>query len=157
MQTVLIATATAFLSTGATLWVTHFMKQIDRRRDRLAVTMTGLIEWVELPYRIRRRTDDQPETLRTLTEIGHGIQEQFAADEAWIAAHRPRLLQDYRDTRSEISRPVGAAASEAWATAPVTSAEGMNLGEWGPSAACQPHLVAFEKKIGPRFRSFRGN
>jgi len=151
MSTILLAAITAFLSTSATLWATQISKAVDRRRDRLALVMANLIAWIEFPYRIRRRTSDKPETLEELADEGHQMQQRFAADEAWIAAHQPKLLADYRSARREIGESVGQAATEAWSMGPVSSALEMNIGDWGPARACHPHLVKFEEAIKKRW------
>lgn len=41
------------------------------RRDRYAQAVRTLIAWAEYPYRIRRRTSDEPATLTALADRGH--------------------------------------------------------------------------------------
>jgi hypothetical protein len=67
------------------------------RRDRYGQAVRGLVAWGEYPYRIRRRTDDEPATLAALAERGHAIQEQLAESRGWVAAES-RTISEVFDT-----------------------------------------------------------
>jgi hypothetical protein len=134
-----------------TLLVTKAGEATARRRDRYADAVKTLVSWTELPYRVRRRTDDNPATLAALAERGHDLQEHLACYEAWIAADHPRLARSYANARATITAAVAPAVTEAWTCAPITSASEMNLGTWGPGATCRAAIVELQTDIGSRF------
>jgi hypothetical protein len=125
--------------------------QHHRRRDHYAQAVETLIAWVEFPYRIRRRTDDDPATLTGLAGLGHQLQERLGCQQAWIATECPPVAKVYAETRKNIGSRVGDATKEAWRLPPVTEAADMNLGDWGPGSACAPAITAFQGQVENRF------
>ncbi|WP_344013609.1 hypothetical protein [Streptomyces thermospinosisporus] len=63
------------------------------RRDRYAAAVKVLVARIEYPYRIRRRTSDDPEVLSTLAITGHDLQETLAESRAWIATESTVLSE----------------------------------------------------------------
>ncbi|MEV4086333.1 hypothetical protein ACGFJC_53970 [Nonomuraea fuscirosea] len=101
------------------------------RRDRYAQVVRCLVAWAEYPYRIRRRTDDEPSTLATLANHGHSLQEQLAESKAWVAAESQAISKVFDSCLVELSARVSPACVAAWQTPPVTTAAGMVLGDAG--------------------------
>lgn len=151
MTIIVIPAVAAGLSAIITLAVTRASDAASKRREGYAQAVSTLVAWVELPYRIRRRVDDQPATLACLANIGHDLQERLATHEAWIAGEHPELASAYRDVRTALGRPIGEAAAEAWNTAPVATAAGMNIGLWGPAAGAKQHIATFQAAVENRF------
>jgi hypothetical protein len=102
------------------------------RRDRYALAVRALIARVEYPYRIRRRTGDDPATLAALAERGNDLQERLAESRAWVAAENRVLAEVYNECLAAVDAPVKRACTAAWTAGPVTSAAGMNLVGFGP-------------------------
>ena len=148
---VILPVVVAGLTAIVTLLVTKAGDATARRRDRYAEAVRTLVSWSELPYRVRRRTDDEPATLAGLAVRGHDLQEQLACHEAWIVADHPRLARSYARARATITAAVAPAIAEAWVCLPVTSAAEMNLGTWGPGATCQAAIVELQTDISSRF------
>ncbi|MGR6919809.1 hypothetical protein ACU635_36725 [[Actinomadura] parvosata] len=101
------------------------------RRDRYAQVVRCLVAWAEYPYRIRRRTDDEPSTLAALANHGHSLQEQLAESKAWVAAESQAISKVFDSCLVELSARVSPACVAAWRTPPVTTAAGMVLGDAG--------------------------
>lgn len=148
---VVIPVVVAGLTTAVALLITRAGDGANRRRDSYAEAVRTLVAWVEFPYRVRRRTDDQPGTLSTLAQLGHDLQEQLACHHAWIATESPWVATSYAQTRASIGPLVGAATAEAWNTPPAATASAMNLGAWGPGTECAPAIAAFQGQIERRF------
>jgi len=148
---ILVSAATAVITAVITMAVTRANDSVNRRRDRYAQAVQALVAWVEFSYRVRRRTDDRPETLSALATLAHDLQESLACHQAWIATEHPALATTYERTRRTVTAAVGPAVAEAWTTPPVTSAAGMNLGEWGPAAAAAAPIAALQHAIENRF------
>lgn len=72
------------LVAAATLWHSQrqsLAKRDGERRDRLAVeygrALADAIAWLEMPYRVARRTSNSPETLAALVDKHHALQERI--------------------------------------------------------------------------------
>jgi hypothetical protein len=102
------------------------------RRDRYALAVRYLVAWGEYPYRIRRRTDDEPATRASLANRGHELQEQRAEIAGWIAAENRGLSAIFDQCVREVSLIVGPACVEAWESPPAVTGAGMNLRGFGP-------------------------
>ena len=141
----------AALTTAATMGIARAGEAANRRRDRYAEAIQTLVAWIEFPYRVRRRTDDTPATLKLLADIGHDLQERLAGHQAWIATEHPRLAKTYAATRATITEQVGSAAQQAWDSPPMATPADMNLHGWGPAGSCQAALVDLQHEIENRF------
>jgi len=148
---VLIPVVVAVLSTTGTLIVTKAGDAIAKRRDRYAQAFSTLVSWVEFPYRVRRRVGDDAQTLAALTSTGHDLQEKLACHQAWIATESPRVARAYREAKGQLDAMVGPALGEAWNSAPIETAAGMNLGDWGPGRGAYLPLSHLQCEIGSRF------
>lgn len=123
----------------------------ERRRAGYAEATSVLVAWAEYPYRIRRRTSDEGETLTALAHLGHDLQEELRYRQTWIMSDSRHLAELFSDVRKSISQLTGPACTEAWDSGPVTEAKGMHLHGWGPGAAVDPHLRRFERAVACRF------
>ncbi len=141
----------AALTAAATMLVTRAGEATNRRRDRYAQAVQTLVAWIEFPYRVRRRTDDNPSTLKALVDLGHDLQELLACHQAWIATEHPQLADAYASTRATLTTLVGPAINEAWETRPAEKPADMNLGDWGPAGPCHDALAELQRKIENRF------
>lgn len=144
---IVVSAATAII----TMIITRSNDATNRRRDRYAEALTTLVAWVEFPYRVRRRTDDQPETLTALSSLGHDLQERLACHQAWIATEHPALAQTYANTRKAVNEVVAPLVQEAWDSRPIATAAEMNLGDWGPGHGAQSSIDELQRAIQDRF------
>jgi hypothetical protein len=151
VKLVFIPVIVAALTAIVTLVVTRVSDAANRRRDRYADAVATLVAWIELPYRVRRRTDNSPEALTALANRGHEMQEKLACHEAWISTENSDVAAIYADARKTIGAVVGAALQEAWNGPAITTPGEMNLGEWGPAKACAPSVTAVQAAITTRF------
>ena len=151
INSVVIPVIVAALTAAATLLLTRASEAVNRRRDRYAQAFQTLVSWIELPYRVRRRTSDDAEALRALAEVGHDLQERMACHQAWIATEHPALAARYSETRAVVTRAVAPALAEAWTLDPVSSPAGMNLGDWGPAHSCADAMASLQHAIEERF------
>jgi hypothetical protein len=133
----LLAIVTVLL--GSTVLATLFTTAMGNvrtaaaaRRDRYAQVVRTLVAWVEYPYRIRRRTNDDPGTLAALADRGHSLQEQMAEDRAWVAGENRALGEVYDGCLADLTRIVRPASTEAWVLPPITKSADMVLGSFGP-------------------------
>ncbi|WP_051799568.1 hypothetical protein [Catenuloplanes japonicus] len=115
-----------------TTWMSSSRDNANTRRQHYAEIVRVLVAWAEYPYRIRRRTSDEPEVLAALAEQGHLIQEQRAHATGWVWAESRAVSVILEECIRDLSITVGPACQEAWRHAPATTAAAMNLGDIGP-------------------------
>ena len=123
----------------------------SRRRESYASAVRTLVSWIEFPFRIRRRVDDEPETLAGLAERGHAIQEQLEYNRAWIVTESSRVASVYAAVLDQVNAVVGPAAREAWMSGPASVPSDMVLGPVMDRDRCMAALVELEAAIGRRF------
>ena len=155
-RSVVIAVVALLLSAGviaaiATSILGRWAEATERRREAYAAAVKTLVAWLEYPYRIRRRTSDTPEELARLAGLGHDLQEDLRCHQTWIASESARVAAEYRDALNTISVLVAPACVEAWRTPPVTTAEGMVLGTWGPGPTGMDSVIRVQRAIAERF------
>lgn len=127
----------ALLTIGlpASLFTVLVTKALDRsaaRDDRVragyADSTRALVAFGELPYRIRRRTSDDPAVLAALAALGHDMQENLACNQGWVAGENRHMLGLYQELLDELRQAVGPAANAAWAAPRISAPSQMTLG-----------------------------
>lgn len=103
----------------------------ERRRTRYAEAVQALVAWAEVPYRVARRLDDDPETLADLVTLGHDLQQELAFHQAWVSTESKAVGQLYGDVANAMRSAVGPAIQAAWTKPPVSRPEDMNMGDLG--------------------------
>jgi hypothetical protein len=121
-----------------------------RRRDGYSAAKKTLVKYREYCWRTRRRTSDEAGELRRLADIGHEIQEDLAYHQLWTRAENAFVGRVFREVRADLADQLGAACNAAWAEPPITEAQGMILGDWGPDDL-DAHLERFESAVAFRF------
>lgn len=133
--------------------ITGLRDSAAKRREGYAKAVKALVARVEYPYRVRRRTSDDPETLSDLVKLGHDIQEQLASARIWIHTENATVATIFEDAIASIDAAVGPATSDAWNQQPIKHASEMNLLGWG--AGGQDQFIknfghAVERRFGWR-------
>lgn len=145
----LILTST-LLGSAATVIFSNLRASADARRMRYSEVVQSVAAWVEYPYRIRRRVNDDASTLADLANHGHAIQEKLAQDKAWVAAESRAVSALLEECLSRLAMKVGDSCQDAWRAKPIVSAEQMNLGDFGPRGHSLS-LVKLQMAISYRF------
>jgi hypothetical protein len=122
----------------------------ERRRMAYSEAVEALVSWIEYPYRVRRRTSDNPATLDLLTELGHDLQERLACHQTWVAAECIWAGETYERVLAGIRGPCAEATKSAWEATPITAAAGMNLRDFG-AGDLQPWVRAMRQATAHRF------
>lgn len=120
------------------------------RRDKYAAAVGHLAAWTEYPYRIRRRTSDDAETLTRLADLGHQLQIDSACHRGWIAGESTSIGKLYSTWLDQIEAAAAAPATQAWQKGPVIHATGMVLNGFGPPSAA-PAVAAVNAAVAYRF------
>ncbi|MEU6326749.1 hypothetical protein ABZ851_05590 [Streptomyces sp. NPDC047049] len=113
------------------VYVTYALNQRSVRRERRSKTfaeaLTAVEEYLEMPYRIRRRPD-LPEVRRELTDEVSSILARMAFHQAWLQIEASSVAGPYAALVATARAEAGVQMSVAWLHPPITSDNGMNLG-----------------------------
>ncbi len=101
---------------------------LERKRRACAEAMADALRWLELPYRIRRRPNDDPETLNELAEKSSSLREQLGFHEKWLSVEVPQVHQSFTDLVTKVRKAAGPAISDAWEARPAETPREMNVG-----------------------------
>ncbi|MER6599171.1 hypothetical protein ACFWRZ_34330 [Streptomyces rubiginosohelvolus] len=114
------------------VYVTYTLNQRASRRERRAKTfaeaLTAVEEYLEMPYRIRRRPNS-PDARRELTDQVSSLLARMAFHCAWLQIEASAVAEPYAALVSAARSEAGMHASEAWRQPPIQSDDGMNLGQ----------------------------
>lgn len=111
--------------------MTSLRASAETRRQRYATAVELLAARIEYPYRIRRRTNNDPQTLAKLGEVGHDLQQRLAQSRAWVAAENAVLGEVFDACVAALDAPFKNACREAWQSDPATEPTQMNLNGFG--------------------------
>jgi hypothetical protein len=120
--------ATVTITTVAGRWA----QATNRRRDAYAAAIATLVAWAEYPYRIRRRTSDDPVELARLAGLGGDLQERLRCHQTWITTESRWVANIYKQAIIQVSSRVSPANRDAWMSPAITMPAAMNLNGWGP-------------------------
>jgi hypothetical protein len=99
----------------------------ERRNQAFSESLAAVEQYLELPFRVRRRRDG----IATRHELGAAIsdvQVRLAQHQGWLDLVAPTVAPTYRDLVTAARREAGSAMSVAWLEPPITSDDGMNVG-----------------------------
>lgn len=100
---------------------------LERRRRACADALADALRWLELPYRIRRRTDDNLETLGALAGRIHDLQERHEFHASWLRIEVPRAHESYAALIAGVRANAKDSMRDAWELPPIDKAADMNL------------------------------
>ena len=113
-------------------YLTYALNQRAVRRERRAKTfaeaLTAVEEYLEMPYRIRRRPRSSSAVRQQLTDEVSGLLTQMAFHQAWLEIEASAVTGPYATLVATARAEAGAQMSLAWDQPPITTGSGMNLG-----------------------------
>lgn len=124
----------------------------DRKRELCGKAIAEVLAWLELPYRIRRRVDDAPDTLRGLVDRMHELQESLLFYRGWLQVELPQAHEEYVSLVAAVKAAASSAIQEAWQSLPSSEAKEMNIGEFQiDRTAVEAHLTRLTAIVRERF------
>lgn len=122
------------IALGSSVVGTLLSKALDRGASRIEAIRAGYADatralnaWGQFPLRIRRRTDDKPETLARLEELGANIQAELAYSTGWVGSESAELGHLYNELLQVLRAEVTEHARSAWASPPARTGDAMNI------------------------------
>ena len=102
---------------------------MERKRASCAEAIADALHWLELPYRIRRRPDNNLQTLTALGDRINDLRERLQFHEKWLRIEIPRSVASYQRLVREVMAAAGQEMENAWTASPVERASDMNIGQ----------------------------
>lgn len=100
----------------------------DRKRELCGKAIADALAWMELPHRIRRRVDDDGQTLHQLTGGIHDLQQSLLFYTSWLRVELPEAHEAYEAFVVAIKTATSQHLQDAWQSPPAKTAAGMNVG-----------------------------
>lgn len=122
-----IAALIAAVVAVAGYMLTQAQTRRERRAKEFAQALAAVEEYLEAPYRIRRRQAATPEARDALTNALSDLQARIAHHRAWLHVEAPAVAQAYDALVAAARSEAGVQMIEAWNTAPPTKDADMNL------------------------------
>lgn len=100
-----------------------------RKRELCGKAIADALAWMELPYRITRRIDNNPDTLHALADRIHQLQESLLFYLSWLRVELPEAHHEYQSLVNAVKGATRAAIRDAWRKQPSIEPEDMNIEE----------------------------
>lgn len=149
---VVLAAAIAAFATVLLHWSNQREVRRDRKRELCGKAIADALAWLELPYRIRRRVDDEPDTLQDLVDRMHQLQESLLFYRGWLQVELPEAHEEFVSVVSAVKAAAASAIQQAWESRPSSEAKDMNIGELQiDRTAVEGHLTRLTEIVRERF------
>jgi hypothetical protein len=134
-------------------WSTQRFAARDRKRGVCAKAMTDALAWTELPYRISRRIDDKPETVRSIVERSHDLQESMLFHLSWLQVEVPEACHEYAQLIRAAKAAVESQIKDAWDGPPCPHPRDSPAGAIAIDRSdVEAHLARFTELVHSRLR-----
>jgi hypothetical protein len=100
----------------------------ERRAKAFAEALAAVEDYLEMPYRVRRRPASEPETRAMLTNQMSDIKARIAFHQAWLQVEAPQVAAAFDDLVRAAQEEGGAQMQQAWQEPLRDTDAAMNLG-----------------------------
>ncbi len=113
----IVGIVTAAASVSA-YWRNAAEARKSEQRETLSRAIADVIAWKELPYRVARRLDDEPETKRDLIRAFHEVQERLDYDQVWVRLFDTRVAECFDTLLDDVKKRSAQHIKDAWTGGP---------------------------------------
>jgi len=99
----------------------------ERRAKAFAEALAAVEDYMECPYRIRRRPNSDAATRQAITSAISDIQSRIAFHEAWLQVETPSVAGKYSDMVKAARKEAGVQMQQAWQAPVLDSDAATNL------------------------------
>jgi hypothetical protein len=121
----------ALVAAGLGFIFAQRQKQLEMKREACAKALSDALAWLELPYRIRRRSSDDPNTRTVIVDRIHSLQEALIFHDSWLLLTVPSAVNPYRRLVSKVKAVCLEPMRSAWNAPAINSGAQMNIGSLG--------------------------
>ncbi|MDH6432004.1 hypothetical protein M2158_000481 [Streptomyces sp. SAI-144] len=100
----------------------------EHRAETFAEALTAVEEYLEMPYRVRRRPKSASAVRQQLTDEVSGLLARMAFHQAWLQIEASAVAGPYATLVATARAEAGAQMSLAWQQPPISTDSGLNLG-----------------------------
>ena len=126
---VVVGAAIAAVGAVSVYWLQTRAAARERKRKMCAQALGDALAWLELPYRVRRRTSDTAQTLAGLAAHAHDLQEKLLFHSSWLCIELPDIGRRYNELLVLLKNSASEPLREAWNTPATATPQDMNVGE----------------------------
>jgi hypothetical protein len=123
----IVAALIAAVVAVAGYMLTQAQARRERRGREFAQALGAVEEYLEAPYRVRRRQAASPEARDAITGALSDLQARIAHHRAWLYVEAPAVARAYDALVAAARAEAGAQMTEAWQSAPLATDADMNL------------------------------
>lgn len=148
------AVVAAIIAAGAgvaAFAVGRYVEFLERRRRLASEALSAALLWLEIPYRVRRRTDDSTVTRADLAQRIHDLHERHIFHKSWLQVEIPKAHAPYEALVNAVKRQAGEHIQGAWRSHPIERPEDMNVGllfEADVSSEIEDYVQAVRSAVG---------
>ncbi len=153
---VIIAALIAALVAVAGYMLTQAWARRERRAKAFADALAAVEEYLEAPYRIRRRQGSTPEVRSALTAALSDLQARIALHRAWLQVEAPAVGHAYDDLVTAARAEAGTQMADAWNATPLTNDTEMNLKVAYPHPQADAERAKVAAAMRRHLRAWRG-
>lgn len=128
MDAVVVAAIIAAGAGFTAFFLERYREALERKRRLASEALSVALLWLEIPYRVRRRTDNNPATLSDLAERIHRLQERQVFHTSWLQVEIPDAHAPYVALLKAVKQQVREYIQAAWRSDPAERPEDMNVG-----------------------------
>ena len=125
----LVVSSSAVISAVLAYLLARRRTSVERKRTLCAEAIADALKWLELPYRIRRRPDNNPQTLAVLGDRINDLRERLQFHEKWLRIEIPESVASYQLLVEAVMAAARQEIEGAWTAPPAISASDMNIGQ----------------------------
>lgn len=145
LLTQLIALGAVAAGAALTYFFAIRQRRMDEKKATCARAVTNAVAWLELPYRIRRRVNDNSDTLHAIADHMHELQERLLFDQNWMLIELSQATDAYAALVDAVKRGAEQPIRDAWLAPPIQNPKEMNVGSLGiPSVELELNKFAHE-------------
>ena len=154
MEPPIIAATIAAVIAVVTYFFTQRQSILERKRRACAEAVADALAWLELPYRVRRRLDDEPVTLTALADRMHHLQERLTFHDNWLRIELPSARPKYCALVDQVKTAARQSLRDAWTAGPLSGPGSMNMNDV-TILTVEPAIAAFTDDVRKRLSIWR--
>ena len=139
----------------AAFFVKRRADELARRRELCSKALAAALDWLEVPYRIRRREDESAAARVALADGVHELQQRMTFYQAWLRVELPSLALPYESLCAAVKRATVDATQRVWGSPGVRRDSDMNVGGLD-IAEMHDETAAFVRSVRHELSLWRG-
>ncbi len=148
------AVVAAIIAAGAgvtAFFLDRYRESLERRRRLASEALSVALLWLEIPYRVRRRTDNSATTLSDLAQHIHDLHERQIFHRSWLQVEIREAHAPYVALLTAVKNQASEHIEAAWRSNPIEQPEDMNIGplfQADVNSEIEDYVQAIRRAVG---------